>query len=54
MDKTTKTKTKTKNGRLVLKIDATAIVKLENRATAAGKSLADYDSLFLSKEVQRT
>lgn len=52
MDKTTKTKTK--KGRLVLKLDATAIVKLENRAAAAGKSLADYVSLFLTKEVQRT
>ena len=40
--------------RLLLKIDSTAIVKWENRAAAAGKSLTRYLSLFLTNEVQRT
>ena len=37
-----------------LKIDATALVKLENRAAAAGMTLARYVSLFLTDKVQRT
>ena len=37
-----------------LKIDATALVKWENRAAAAGMSLTRYVSLFLADKVQRT
>ena len=44
----------TDGGTLDLEIDATAFVKLENRAKAAGCSTADYISLFLASEVQRT
>ena len=40
--------------RLVVEIDATAMVKWENRAKAAGLSLSRCLSLFLSEEVQRT
>ena len=38
----------------LLKIDATALVKWENRAAAAGMSLVRYLSLFLSSGLQRT
>ncbi len=45
---------KTTKSRWTLKIDATALVKWENRAAAAGMSLARYVSLFLAGKVQRT
>ncbi len=35
-------------------LDATALVKWENRAAAAKKPLAEFLSLFLTGKVQRT
>ena len=37
-----------------IKMDATAMVKWENRAAAAKKPLPEYLSLFLNGRVQRT
>lgn len=45
---------KTTEVKWILKLDATALVKWENRAAAAGMSLARYVSLFLAGKVQRT
>ena len=43
-----------KGSKIVLKLDATAFVKWENRAAAAGVPLLKYLSLFLAEKVQRT
>ena len=43
-----------KGSKIVLKLDATAFVKWENRAAAAGVPLLKYLSLFLAGKVQRT
>ena len=40
--------------RMTIELDATAFVKWENRAAAEKKTLAEYLSLFLTQEVQRT
>ena len=40
--------------RMTIKLDATALVKWENRAAAEKKTLAEFLSLFLTQEVQRT
>ena len=49
-----KKKTRCNTSRMKLKLDATAVVKWENRAAAAGMPLTRYLSLFLTGKVQRT